>query len=79
MDRCTGPEIAHGAYILLSDAQFASLGVNRIAYVKPVADADGDIVYEVRGAEGAILAEIKDRARAFAAVRDNDMEPLSVH
>lgn len=63
----------------LTDAQFAVLGLNRLAYVKPVPGADGDIVYEVHAAEGSVIAEIGDRAIAFAAVREHDMEPLSVH
>lgn len=64
---------------LLTDAQFAVLGLNRLAYVKPVADDDGEIVYRVHAAEGSVIAELGDRAIAFAAIRDNDMEPLSVH
>lgn len=63
----------------LSDEQFAALGVNRIAYVKAVAGADGVIVYEVHAAEGSKIAELTDRAVAFAAVRQYDMEPVSVH
>jgi len=63
----------------LSDEQFAVLGLNRFAYVKPVAGSDGGITYEVHAAEGSKIAEIEDRAVAFAAVRQYDMEPLSVH
>ena len=63
----------------LSEEQFAALGLNRIAYVKPVAGSDGLITYEVHAAEGSKIAEIEDRAVAFAAVRQYDMEPLSVH
>ncbi|HEY5609298.1 MAG TPA: DUF1150 family protein [Alphaproteobacteria bacterium] len=63
----------------LSDEQFAVLGLNRVAYVKPVAGSGGSIVYEVHAAEGSKIAEIEDRAVAFAAVRQYDMEPVSVH
>ena len=63
----------------LSDEQFAVLGLNRVAYVKPVAGSDGGIVYEVHAAEGSKIAELTDRAVAFAAVRQYDMEPVSVH
>jgi hypothetical protein len=63
----------------LSDEQFAVLGLNRIAYVKPVPGENGAIVYEVHAAEGSKIAEISDRAVAFAAVRQYDMEPVSVH
>ena len=70
---------SEGEYPVLSDAQFAAMGVNRVAYVKPVPGADGETVYEVHAAEGSIIAEICDRDTAFAAIRQNDMEPLSVH
>jgi hypothetical protein len=63
----------------LSDEQFAVLGLNQIAYVKPVAGSDGGIVYEVHAAEGSKIAEIADLNVAFAAVRQYDMEPVSVH
>jgi hypothetical protein len=63
----------------LSQEQFAVLGLNRIAYVKPVPGSDGGITYEVHAAEGSKIAEVEDRAVAFAAVRQYDMEPLSVH
>ena len=72
-------ELDEKGFRRLSDEQFAMLGLNRVAYVKPVAGSDGGITYEVHAAEGSKLAELTDRAVAFAAVRQYDMEPLSVH
>jgi hypothetical protein len=63
----------------LTEAQFAALGLNRLAYVKPVRGDDGDIVYRVHAAEGSMIGELGDRAIAEAAIREHDMEPLSVH
>ena len=64
----------------LTDEQFAVLGLNQVAYVKAVAGKNGAIMYEVHAAEGSKIAEIPaDRDVAFAAVRQYDMEPLSVH
>ncbi len=77
-DTIENPEQLAG-FRRLSDEQFAVLGLNRIAYVKPVAGKGGAIVYEVHAAEGSKIAEIPDRAVAFAAVRQYDMEPMSVH
>jgi hypothetical protein len=63
-----------------TDAEFASFGVNRVAYVKPAYSAVYDeIVWEVHAAEGTLIAELSDRETAFAAILSNDMEPQSVH
>jgi hypothetical protein len=56
----------------------ASLGVNQIAYVKPI-EVDGTAAWSIHGADGAALTVVRDRESAFAVVRQNDMEPLSVH
>ena len=58
---------------------FAMLGVGDIAYVKPVID-DGNTVFAVHAADGSEIALVKaDRDVAFAAVRQHDLAPLSVH
>lgn len=62
----------------LSATDFAALGVNLVAYVKPVL-ADGQPGYAIHAADGTPLAMARDAAVAAASVRQNDMEPLSVH
>jgi len=61
-----------------STQDFMALGMEEVAYVKPVR-VEGQTVYAVHAADGTQMALIEERATAFAAVRKNDMEPLSVH
>jgi hypothetical protein len=49
-----------------------------IAYVKPVI-VDGAASYAVHAADGTQMALIANRDLAFAVVRQNEMEPVSVH
>ena len=58
--------------------QLAALGVSDIAYVKPVV-AEGRTAYAIHAADGRPVAIMGDRDVAFAAVRQNDLEPVSVH
>lgn len=58
--------------------QFAALGVSDMAYVKPVM-GEGRIVYAIHAADGRPFAVMDDRDVAFAAVRQNNLEPMSVH
>jgi hypothetical protein len=58
--------------------QLVTLGVSDIAYVKPVV-AEGRTAYAIHTADGRPVAVMEDRDVAFAAVRQNDLEPVSVH
>jgi hypothetical protein len=62
----------------MSVTDFAHYGAEQIAYVKPVVIDDNE-VYAIYGADGRELALIEGRDLADATVRQNDMEPLSVH
>ena len=62
----------------LSPENLAALGQQHIAYVKP-ALIDGAKIYEVHAADGAEIARFADRDIAFAACRQHELEPLSVH
>ena len=62
----------------LSPQDFLLLGVNDIAYVKP-GEVDGKDVFLVFSADGTQMATMANREVAFAAVRQNGMEALSVH
>jgi hypothetical protein len=62
----------------LSNKDFAAFGVDVIAYIKPV-DGEGGEGYAIHAADGTQLTIVPERETAFAAVRQHDLEPLSVH
>jgi hypothetical protein len=62
----------------LSSQDFASFGVDLMAYVKPVS-VDGAPGFSIHAADGTPLTVVAGRANAFAAVRRHEMEPVSVH
>jgi hypothetical protein len=62
----------------LSTDELAMFGMQHIAYVKRVVVED-EVAYAVHAADGTPVAVFADRDVAFAAVRQNDMEPVSVH
>jgi len=65
-------------YIQLSAQDFAALGYEQIAYVKPIARADG-LHFEVHTADGMPVAQLESFAVAFDAVRQNGLVPVRVH
>lgn len=60
----------------LSQQDFAEFGRTAMAYVKRV-DATG--AYAIHAADGTYLWRYADREVAFAALRQHEMEPMSVH
>jgi hypothetical protein len=62
----------------LSAHELALLGMQDLAYVKPVRVNDV-AAYAVHAADGTQIAVLPDREIAFATVRHHDLEPLSVH
>lgn len=61
-----------------SARDFAAFGVDIVAYVKPVT-VNGTAGYAIHAADGTPLTLVPGRDAAFAAVRQHDMEPVSVH
>jgi hypothetical protein len=63
----------------MSPTDFEMLGMNHVAYVKEISDGTSRkfAVYAANGAEIALMET--DRDVTFAAVRQNHMEPVSVH
>lgn len=57
---------------------FAEFGILQHAYVKR-AKRRGSTSVSVHAADGSFLGRFPDRDTAFAALRLNDMEPMSVH
>ena len=62
----------------ISSQDFMAFGVNDLAYIK-VVDVDGSTGYAIHAADGTQLTIVPERETAFAAVRQHDLEPLSVH
>jgi hypothetical protein len=56
----------------------AMLGMQDIAYVKAVV-VDGAAGYAIHAADGTQMALTGNRDIAFAVVRQNELEPVSVH
>ncbi len=62
----------------LSALELGMLGMDDVAYVKRVV-VEGAEGYAVHAADGTQIAVLGTRDLAFAVVRQNDMEPVSVH
>ena len=62
----------------LSPEDFAAFGVDHVAYVKPVL-VNGVAAFAIHAADGTPLTVLPNRDVASAAVRQNDLEPVSVH
>ena len=62
----------------ISRLDFASLGVHDVAFVKPV-EVHGKTAYSIHAADGTEMGVVENREIAFAAVRQHDLEPVSVH
>ena len=65
-------------HIAVDPKDFMALGMNDIAYVRPV-EVEGRAAFMVHAADGTEMAVFADREVAFAAVRRHEMEPFSVH
>ncbi|HUA56382.1 MAG TPA: DUF1150 family protein [Candidatus Sulfotelmatobacter sp.] len=62
----------------LSPADFATLGMSDLAYVKSVL-VDGRIAYAIHAADGTNMAVVDDRGLAVAAIRQHDLEAVALH
>lgn len=69
----------HDALRRITVDALAHLGIEQVAYVKPVTLEDGQIAFAIHAADGQEIAMLADRDVAFATVRQNDLEPVSVH
>jgi hypothetical protein len=58
--------------------EFALLGMNDVAYIKRVVVND-ESGFAIHSADGTQLAVVPDQGIAFATIRQNDLEPMSVH
>ena len=62
----------------LSKEKFIEFGIDNIAYIKPT-KKDGESLYVIHAADGTALVELSQKDAAFAAVKQYEMEPLSLH
>ncbi|MBO1323694.1 DUF1150 domain-containing protein [Acetobacter sp. TBRC 12305] len=62
----------------LSDMQFRSLGLRKVAYMRPTEMDDGEEGCAIYAADGALLAVVEDMETAWGAIMQNDMVPASL-
>lgn len=60
------------------DLSFLNAGLNVIAFIKPVKTENG-VSYAIHGANGTQYAIADDAATAFGFIKQNDLEPISLH
>jgi hypothetical protein len=65
-------------YIPLSNRDFAALGMQHIAYVKPVKH-EGRDAFAIHSADGTQIAIAASRDVAIALIRRNSLEAVSAH
>ena len=62
----------------LSPLELESLGVNYIAYIKPM-KINGVLTYGIYSANGEQLGITEKHDHALETIREQDLEPLSLH
>jgi hypothetical protein len=63
----------------MSEADFASWGMPELAFVKRVAMEDNGEAWSIHAADGTQMGIAPSRDVAFAAIKQHELEPLSVH
>lgn len=64
--------------VVMSEADFTNWGLPAIAYVKRV-NVNDVVAWSIYAADGSHMGIAPTRDLAFAAVRQNELEPVSVH
>ena len=62
----------------ISPREFALLGMNDMAYVRRVVEND-EPGFAIHSADGTQLALVPNEDIAYATIRQNDLEQMSVH
>lgn len=65
-------------HAMISDMIMSMMGVDKLAYVKPVIDED-EMVYIVFAADGTELASFESHDEAFLCVVRNNLTPVNLH
>jgi hypothetical protein len=67
-----------GRWKEITPQEFTALGVQQVAYIKAIVVND-KAGFAIHAADGTPMAVMTDRQVAEAAIRQNDLEPVSVH
>ncbi len=70
--------IAQDRIQAMSSQDMMMMGIESLAYVKPTV-IDGQMIFQIFAANGAEIGAMPSRDVAFAAVRQQGLEPVSVH
>lgn len=62
----------------LSRREFAALGIAEVAYLRSTA-IDGQPGFAIHAANGQMIGFAPNRDQAIALIRDNDLEPATLH
>jgi hypothetical protein len=57
---------------------FAMWGLQDVAYIRPI-KVEGAMAWAICAADGTGIGVAQDRDLAFAAARQNDLDPVSLH
>lgn len=69
---------AHDMEPAISPSELAALGAEDVAYAKRV-HAEGQEFWSIHAGDGTQLGAAQSLDLAWAAIRQNDLEPVSVH
>ena len=61
---------------------FLANGLKELAYVKPIAVGEGEgsrLIFAIHTANGAAVGAAETEEQAFAAIRENGLEPVHLH
>lgn len=62
----------------ISQEALGTLGLNQIAFIKPVREENGEH-FVVHAADGTAVRLFPSREMAELAIRQNDLQPVSLH
>ena len=63
----------------LSEQEFLGLGLDHMAYIRPLTAEDGAMVFGVFSANGQRMAVLANAEVAVAAIKQHDLEPVWLH
>ena len=63
--------------IAISDEELAALGVQDVAFVKPIR-INGTVAYAIHAADGTQMALAPDHDVAVAAIRQHGLQPVAL-
>jgi len=63
----------------LSRQDFLKIGMDQIAYIKPVEEDEVNTAYSIHAADGSEIVRLDTIDMALAALRHNDLHPVTLH